>query len=631
MCGILAYLSVNHKQKISTFSEALKLQENRGPDDSGIYYLENNKLVEAKNEKSSDLVSSFIVGHNRLSIIDPSKKSRQPVLEDRKILSYNGEFYNFKDHSISKYKNSDTLTLFHNLKNHGIKFLDNVNGMWALFYGDLEHNEFFFARDRYGKKPLYYYKGESFLIISSEIKSIFHILNKKRIINKRALAFYLVGKLSPYLSDGNTFYKNIKAVKPGHILNFNFSKNKISLYKTIGFYEKTSNTLDYTKVRNQLFEELNDSVKLRLTSDAIIGLQISGGVDSSLIAGFAAQNLQDREKLKFYTCHIIDKNNKVNRDLYYSRVLAKELNFSLNEVSINPNDKNLFLKIHKKISKSCEIPINIQLSTVPTYLISQKMKNDGVKVAIDGVGGDEVLGGYPKFDKLIIANLRSKKYLNATKLFINKRSFENLNLNKTLFSILRLSKEFFKNSMSVFEVVCRDFLNLVVDKELKNNLILFSTNYFFRDGLDNQKDRQLFEIQKYNLPFYLGIADSVNMINSIENRSPFLDYRLFKYIFMNENYKINRGFNKYILRDCVPSNVPDSIKWRRQKFGMTNVFSNDNFFTKESLEMIMDSNFINSFIKDKDLLMKKFSSKSNIILQFLSLAVLDDHYDLYLN
>ena len=99
MCGILVYLSENHKQKISTFSEALKLQENRGPDDSGIYYLDNNKLVEAKNEKSSNLVSSFIVGHNRLSIIDPSKKSKQPVLEDRKIFSYNGEFYNFKDYS----------------------------------------------------------------------------------------------------------------------------------------------------------------------------------------------------------------------------------------------------------------------------------------------------------------------------------------------------------------------------------------------------------------------------------------------------------------------------------------------------------------------------------------------------
>ena len=100
---------------------------------------------------------------------------------------------------------------------------------------------------------------------------------------------------------------------------------------------------------------------------------------------------------------------------------------------------------------------------------------------------------------------------------------------------------------------------------------------------------------------------------------------------MNENYKIKNGFNKYILRDCVPSNVPDCIKWRRQKFGMTKVFSNDNFFTNESLEMIMDSNFINSFIEDKDLIMKEFSSKSNIILQLLSLAVLDDHYGLYLN
>ena len=154
MCGILVYLSVNQKQKISIFSEALKLQENRGPDDSGIYYLNNNnKFLEAKNEKSSNLVSSFIVGHNRLSIIDPSKKSKQPVLEDRKILSYNGEFYNFKDHSIPKYKNSDTLTLFHNLKNHGIKFLDNVNGMWGLFYGDLENNDFFLLVIDTGKNP----------------------------------------------------------------------------------------------------------------------------------------------------------------------------------------------------------------------------------------------------------------------------------------------------------------------------------------------------------------------------------------------------------------------------------------------------------------------------------------------
>ena len=143
-------------------------------------------------------------------------------------------------------------------------------------------------------------------------------------------------------------------------------------------------------------------------------------------------------------------------------------------------------------------------------------------------------------------------------------------------------------------------------------------------------ERQEFEIQKYQLPFYLGTGDTFNMMNSIENRSPLLDVNLKKYTYISDKLNFDGGFSKSMLRQAMHQNIPDYIRWRSDKTGITSTFNLDKLLNKENLELIIDSNFIkeiSQFSLSKEYLLKnKFIARS-----LLSLAVLDDVYKLKLN
>ena len=152
MCGLLLFIG---KKKISSklFKEALQLQNHRGPDSSQIFVKNNTTNTFSKNFDEKEY--NFLIGHNRLSIIDLSDGSNQPIFNknSKNFLLFNGEFYNFRDFSNHENKFSDTKTLFSGLETEGVKFYEKVNGPWASVYG-ISNNKIFLSRDRYGKKPL---------------------------------------------------------------------------------------------------------------------------------------------------------------------------------------------------------------------------------------------------------------------------------------------------------------------------------------------------------------------------------------------------------------------------------------------------------------------------------------------
>jgi len=638
MCGLLLYLNKEEGVDLGSFQKALNLQESRGPDDYGIVCINNlasKNLIDIRSlpdpQKSKP---QLVIGHRRLSIIDTSTDSRQPFIDNNSstFLAYNGEFYNFEDFATKATKHSDALTLFDFFKSKTIYGLEEVNGMWATIFGDLNKNKIYLSRDRYGKKPLYFYHDRNRFIVSSEIKSIYSLTGSLRQVDPKALGYFFIGKLSPYLNDGSSFYKNINSVKPGEIISYDLNRDSIFHERTVGFKQTEASFTQKSEdeLAAELSSDLEDAVKLRLRSDVKVGILVSGGVDSSSIAGIAAKSGVVRD-LSFYTCHIVGNDNSVTEDLYYSRELAKKLDIKLLEISLEELDQDSFFRTAKKLSGYAELPLNLMLSCIPTYLISEKMKDDGIGVAIDGVGGDEIMGGYPSYQSMSLANVASGNFSAGLRLYFEwiKQFRPGIRNASTFLSFLLYKASLGRNKKELHNPLIQTLSEHMKSEELRDSIESLHKNYFFRNNLTSHKERQIFEVNKYQLPYYLGTSDHFNMINSVENRSPFLDYRLNKYLGINENLKLQKGFNKFLLRKSMPKSIPDSIRWRRGKIGIGTPYSNNNIFSQRSKEMVLDSSFVRS-IATHEVILKDFNLSKALFRPLFSLALLESHYDLHI-
>ena len=440
MCGLLLYVG---KKKISSqlFKESLELQNHRGPDNSQIFVKNNSTNKFSKNYNNEEY--NFLIGHNRLSIIDLSEESNQPIFNQngKNFLLFNGEFYNFRDFVNQENKFSDTKTLFSGLESEGVRFYEKVNGPWASVYG-ISDRLLFLSRDLYGKKPLYYYKDNYRFIVSSEIKSIYKILNVKREVNLDNLVYFLGNKLSPYVTDGTTFYKNIHSVKPGQSLAYDLIENDIKHYSQINLEHPQSYSFgkDPIETISQFENELQNSIDLRFEADAKVGMSVSGGVDSLLILSFL--NKKKLNDTNFYTIY----DDTSNEDYKYVAKLRNKLNFKLIEIPLTYNF-NLFENYLNILSQKMEVPVNFHATAIPTLIISDQMKKDKIKVCIDGIGGDEIMGGYPVFAQLARANLRENNFFESIKNIIRYYNFKRPNFGSFLYTAISiLNYGFFNKS-----------------------------------------------------------------------------------------------------------------------------------------------------------------------------------------
>ena len=165
------------------------------------------------------------------------------------------------------------------------------------------------------------------------------------------------------------------------------------------------------------------------------------------------------------------------------------------------------------------------------------------------------------------------------------------------------------------------------NKKLIKEIYKISHSDFIRNNMCSIGERQLYEIKNYNLPFYLGTADQFSMANSIENRAPFLDYRLIKYLGMKNKYKVRNGYNKYLLRRLIPNSIGNDVAWRKDKSGIGLSFKNRDIFSSSSLDYILDSKFVRELIT-ADSFKKDFEKEKVFFRCMLSLAVLDHKYQI---
>jgi len=399
MCGISGFNWKNEK----ILTNMLDSINHRGPDDRGTYITENISL-----------------GHNRLSIIDLSKKGKNPIWNEDKTVCiiFNGEIYNYKKltkklkekgHRFST--NTDTECILHGYEEYGEEILKKLNGMFAFAIYNKTKNSLFLARDRLGMKPLYYYYKDDKFIFASEIKAILQH-NIKRIPNNYAITEYLTFQ---NILDDKTFFEGIKILLPGHHIICENETVKIEKYWEPEFnYKKRT----YDETIDEFKKIFQESVKRHMVSDVPVGTYLSGGFDSGSVTTIASK--YNKNPINTFTCKFDIKGEYDETPA--AKKVAQQINAKNYEVEVTKKD---FLKNIKKMIYHMDEP-KVGIPVISQYHLS-KLVSKHVKVVLTGHAGDELFAGYPVFQaklykkqmrnplnwpKIIFKILNDKKRLN---------------------------------------------------------------------------------------------------------------------------------------------------------------------------------------------------------------------------
>lgn len=524
MCGIFG--TVNHNISDSAFSHRLNLLKHRGPDGFGVWSSDDNSIK---------------IGHRRLAIIDTSVKAKQPmVLNDRYVLTFNGEIYNYielKDllvkQGVQFSTHSDTEVLLQLLIFKGHEALSMLNGMWSFVLYDKIEKTFFMSRDRLGEKPLYFtHRGEKFAF-ASEMKSLYNCLDQF-IYNQEFIDYYVANPYdNEHLSD--TIIQGIKKFPAGHYGKFKNGKLEISRYYfPEQLLEKKGLYTSIEEATSHFKELFLSSCNMRMRSDVNVGSSLSGGIDSGLVVNTVAQQLED--KTKSYRAVVSCFPGSVFDETENALQIANKANIDAILVNVDPqtNPDHLQQSIYHFEDIAGTSPI-------PFFQTYQAFRDNGILVTLDGHGGDELFGGYA-------SDLPSKLSDDFPNVFKMRNTLQ------TLEDIYGYDKEirvglawlYFKQ-----EYQKRKIQNLPLFKDLKlyNKKLHHSTF----SGI---------------LPTLLRNYDKYSMQSGVEVRMPFLDFRIVEFAFSLPNeFKVNNGFTKVLLRNAGKGLLPDKILNNKVKIG----------------------------------------------------------------
>ena len=499
MCGIVGI--VGNDANLNRLQNMLSAQAHRGPDSTGTFNLEN-------------IVS---LGHNRLSIIDLSNASNQPFgsADNRYYVVFNGEIYNYLEikkqleNDFDFHTTGDTEVLLNAYIKWGADCLEKLIGMFSFVIWDNQNKSFFAARDRLGVKPFYYHiSNNGSFYFASEIKSIF-AAGVEKVVNNTVWANYL--SQGSYDNSIYTFWENIIQLESGHYLTIIDGQLEINRYYYL--FDKTGEDFDprpIEEVREEYFSILQDTIKLRFRADVPVGINISGGLDSSALLAMV-NNVQGQDShvkaFSFYT-----------NDNRYDELPWVEQMISKTKHPLEP-----VLLTAKEIPDLAQALQNIQdepYGGIPTIAYSQIFKSaraQGIIVLLDGQGMDEQWAGYDYYRN------------------------QNQELNK---AVIQGSKDNpFKTS-----TLSTDFSSL-------STSISYPTPY--NDNLSNLQYRDAFYTK---IPRALRFNDRVSMMYSTELREPFLDLRLFELAFKQRSeYKIDGNVGKYFMRELLKTMLPGNV------------------------------------------------------------------------
>lgn len=573
MCGFLGIINYkkdfDDKQIRDRITSAKKRLYHRGPDQSD--HLLNSRIA---------------LIHCRLSIIDTSLLSKQPMLDysRRYALVYNGEIYNYKDLYESYLKenqfvnpHSDSSILLYLYLKFGIKCLDLLNGIFAFAIVDLQTGDCFLARDRFGEKPLYWHLNEEGFEFSSEIKTLIKDNpNSKHEVDIGSLACFNILGIIPQPS---TIMKNIFMLEPGSWMEVKAGgEKKHGVYWALNkifrkeFDNEKINRQSVIERTKHLFEE---AVRSRLVSDVPVGLFLSGGYDSnsilSVIASIGEHDVYpitlDFKEQNYSEAETAKEAAKYFGAKFYSEKLGRD------QFLENLNDYFSFMD-------------QPNIDGYNTYFVSEIAKRFGRKVWLSGTGGDELFGGYPSFKRIKYLKIISRigSMLNAGTLISDK---DNIKLGR-IKQLLTKGNDAARAYQFSRNLMQQNYLNMLFPSEYFNNHngsknffdALFPETSFLSDDF---QVASYFETEFYLRNQLLTSVDNFSMAHSIEVRTPFLDHNLFEYVFnLPVEYKNYNRNLKPLLADSVPISLPPQTllgekrgfdfpldKWMKEEFEST--------------------------------------------------------------
>jgi len=552
MCGINGIaLSSRSKRQISE-ADLRRMSDvisHRGPDGDGVY-----------------IDGRVGLGHRRLSIVDVAHGAQPMFNADRSCsIIYNGEVYNHADYReelIAKgyeFQNrSDTETILHLYEEYGRDCVDYLRGMFAFAIWDKRKQELFIARDRFGVKPLYYvHDSEGNLFFGSEIKTLLEAGGVKVEINFDALPDQFANHGT---SGDETLYLGVKRLLPGHTMTWKDGRLDIREYWDLSFEPKheVRRDAEYVEEWSELFRK---SVELRLMADVPLGMFLSGGIDSSAIAGVMSTMV--KEPIKTFS---VGFREREANEFEYARIVAEKFGTDHHEITITPDQ---FFEALPKLIWHEDEPIGF-LASVPLYFVS-KLAQEHVKVVLTGEGSDETLAGYGRYATALKLLNYGERYESMTPTFLRDAvrggvatlpAALNRKLNRTFLSREADIENLFFDNFGVFpkSMQARLFSRNTKDRVADLDPYAKQNAWIEKCDASDILDKLLYADTKTYLHELLMKQDQMSMAASIESRVPFLDHKLVDFTArMPREMKRRGATTNWLLRDAMKGNLPPEI------------------------------------------------------------------------
>lgn len=559
MCGIAGF-SINASLAPEITEHFLHAMGNaiahRGPDATSLWH-----------------DTQFAMVHRRLSIIDLSAAGTQPMRSPcgRYVIVFNGEIYNYqilKQQLLEQGEvfntQTDTEVLLKLFQRDGKDCLTHLNGMFAFVVWDTKLKQVFMARDRLGKKPLYYYHTNHHFAFASEIKALLKLPFMPKKIRQDAVKDFFFYQ---YVPDPKTIFDGLLKLPPGHYLHFSLADKVLPQpvkYWSLAF--KVNGQRSPEQIQDELTALIDDAVKIRMVSDVPLGAFLSGGVDSSAVVGMMAQH----SATPVTTCAIGFASEQFD-EVQYARQIAERFATSHHEFTVKENVTDSFEKISCYFDEPFADP-----SFIPTYFVA-KLARQQVTVALAGDGGDESFAGYSKYvvdqtehrlRQRIPAAIREKMFPSLARLAGFSQATPVRKARSLLTALATSSDEAFFVTNSFFSAELWQYL-------VKGDFAISTADYrpseitcarYQEADAEDHLSRVLYtDINTYLPGDILVKVDRMTMANSLEARAPLLDYRVVEYAAgIPSSLKLRGNDKKHILKQSLKTLLPEDILYRKK-------------------------------------------------------------------
>lgn len=574
MCGIAVALGVGGRPVPQAVVERMASSlVHRGPDDHGLY-----------------MDGAVGMGFRRLSILDLSQAGHQPMVSEdgQLILVFNGEIFNYLElrgelerlgHRFRSSGDSEVLLAAYRQWGRGC--LSRLNGMWAFVIYDRRERRLFGSRDRFGVKPLFYYRGEQTILFASEIKAIRASGCYSSAINWSVAArFFLEQQLD---TQCDTFYTGIHQIPPGS----GFEVDLEGSWDQWMFWSLDNLPSAICGNPAAEFADLfEDSVRIRMRSDVPVGVFLSGGLDSTSIICAAARHRLDsgagsQESLLAF-CYM-------DKDFDESKYIAdtlKQTGACLQQLQTSPAE--LWADLERMLWFQDE-PVHT-MTAIVGYQLMRLASSHGIRVVLNGQGADETIGGYSSYFMDAWATLLSQGRIGSAYGAVSAyTAAHGGQTGSNLASASARATAWQLQKIGLY----REWAGAKREADLKRNgwftpeLIDQWSNKPTTVGANALTESLKQSVRSAPLPLYLRIEDRNSMAHSVEARLPFMDYRLVAFLFgLSDEWKIRGPWNKFVLREGMRGRIPESVRTRVDKMGLPT--SSKKWFAHDLYEPLRD-------------------------------------------